>query len=98
MKRLYTLEEIHRYAAEIRQTDEDFWTAIQRHDVEAKNQLHAQVEVMREVLLHMHENLEKYGPYRPGFFGRWAAAREIRKLSKQFQPSALQADITNQSK
>jgi hypothetical protein len=79
VKKLYTLEEIYRYADEVRRTDRDFWSAISHHDVDAKNQLSTQLHVMREVLLRMHERLEKYGPYRPGLLGRWLAAREIRK-------------------
>lgn len=93
MKHLYTLEEIHRYADEIRHTDDDMWTAIKRHDTDAQKQLATQIEVMREVLLHMHENLEKFGAYRPGLLGRCLAAREIRKTAKIWKPADIQAEI-----
>lgn len=93
MKHLYTLEEIHRYADEVRRTDKDLWEAINHHDTDQKNQIQAQLHVMHEVLTRMHESLEKYGAYRPGLLGRWLAAREIRKLGKQFKPSTLQADL-----
>lgn len=80
MKQLYTLEEIHRYADEVRQTNTDMWDAINKHDVDQKNQIQNRLHVMHEVLTRMHENLEKHGPYRPGLLGRWLAARETRKL------------------
>lgn len=70
MKQLYTLEEIHRYAHEVRLTDNDLWKAIDHHDTDSKNQIQARLHVMHEVLLRMHESLEQHGPRRPGGFAR----------------------------
>lgn len=94
MKQMYTLEEVHRYADEIRRTNDDMWKAISQHDVDAKNQLQTQLHVMREVLLRMHESLEKHGPWRGGLLGRWLAAREIRKGITKIASEPVKIDLS----
>lgn len=94
MKALYTLEEVHRYADEIRKTNDDMWAAIKVHDAEANKQLQTQLHVMREVLLRMHESIEKHGPWRPGLIGRMFAAREIRKGIVEISGKPMQLDLS----
>jgi len=62
MRQLYTLDEIHRYADEIRLTEQEFRDATKAGQIEAMKVIKDQILVMREMVLHMHESLEKYGP------------------------------------
>lgn len=86
MKQLYTLDEIHRYEQDLADIEASIALG-NLPDYETTKHRQAQIHVMREVLLRMHESLAKHGPLRPGFFSRWVAAREIRKLGK-YIPSA----------
>jgi len=95
MKQHYTLDEIHRYAAEIRATELEFKEATRRGEADVMKQLKDQLHVMREVIQRMHESLHKNGPLRLGLLARWLAAREIRKAAKLFPP--LQISRMNES-
>jgi hypothetical protein len=82
VKQQYTLDEIHRYQEDLAITESRI---VLRNlpDKETYDHCNAQVHVMREVILRMHESVLKHGPMRPSLLSRLLAAREIRKLGQQ---------------
>jgi hypothetical protein len=86
MRQLYTLEEIHRYQADLDAAEAKIELG-HLPDYETNKHYQAQIHVMREVLLRMHESVEKHGPLRPGLLQRIFATREVSKsvdAPKQF--------------
>jgi len=81
MKQLYTFDEIHRYEQDL--ADVEARIALGNlPNYETTKHCQAQIHVMREVLLRMHESLAKYGPMRLGLFARILAACKLNKGKK----------------
>lgn len=83
MKQLYTLDEIHDYDADIRNTEMQLRTAMLQGNIETINQLQTRVNIMHDVSIHMHDSLKKHGPLRPGIITRMFTVRKSHKTNKE---------------